>query len=674
MASGAGALGVLRGQCARDPEGYRQEFEAQVAHYRAAMAVAQLHPSRPSPDLLALLPFLAHLAPHYPKEVGSLSVDIMQLLDTHGAALEPEFRRTAAQALILLRGRQVVAPMTLLPLFFRLLRLPDKPLRQLLVRHIVTDIRNVNAKGRDERLNRALQNFLYGVVQAEDSHVAARKALGVLGELYRRKVWTDARTVNVIAAATFHPHPQPMIAALKFFLGHDERASSGGGNDTDDDSDDEPGHVAVQPSKQDLYKAYKKGTVSSKKRKQAKLQRAMNAVKRQSRREQGLGQQQPAFAALQLLHDPQVCCVKLMMMNVLSRVIGTHRLQLLNFYPFMQRYIQPHQQEVTLILAITAQACHDLVPPDVLEPLLKQLVNQFIHDRARPEVMTVGIKTTYEICARAPLVMTEELLQDLVMYKKSHDKGTSNAARALIALYRQVAPSMLEKKDRGRGADLAARPKQFGEAAPASGVAGVDLLNEQSAQPESLRSLKRKQAELLSSHKQETEAPVEIDPTQTFLSSEDFARIRELKEKAMLDSAMGKHGLKKLKGQAADHEHEAHRRPEELADRRIDPSNLLGSAHKKLNKEERLAMVRAGREDRPAFGAASARKKLKTGGKSNREKQKVKAMPLAAVREKQRGRAQGGRGGGKGKRGGRGGGAGRNKQQMGRKQARFNYK
>lgn len=57
------------------------------------------------------------------------------------------------------------------------------------------------------------------------------------------------------------------------------------------------------------------------------------------------------------------------------------------------------------------QASHDQVPPDVLEPVLRQLVDQFIHDRARPAVMTVGIKTVRELCARSPLIMTPELLQ-----------------------------------------------------------------------------------------------------------------------------------------------------------------------------------------------------------------------------------------------------------------------
>ena len=34
-----------------------------------------------------------------------------------------------------------------------------------------------------------------------DNELVARKALDVMVELYRRQVWTDARSVNVIAAA-----------------------------------------------------------------------------------------------------------------------------------------------------------------------------------------------------------------------------------------------------------------------------------------------------------------------------------------------------------------------------------------------------------------------------------------------------------------------------------------
>ena len=53
----------------------------------------------------------------------------------------------------------------------------------------------------------------------------------------------------------------------------------------------------------------------------------------------------------------------------------------------------PHQREATQVLAALVQAVHSLVPPDILAPVLLQLVDNFVHDKARPEVMTVGLKT-----------------------------------------------------------------------------------------------------------------------------------------------------------------------------------------------------------------------------------------------------------------------------------------
>ena len=65
------------------------------------------------------------------------------------------------------------------------------------------------------------------------------------------------------------------------------------------------------------------------------------------------------------------------------------------------------------------QACHELVPPDAMMAVLRQLVDAFVHDRARPEVMTLGLKTVRELCARMPLIMTSELLQ-VIRHTPSH--------------------------------------------------------------------------------------------------------------------------------------------------------------------------------------------------------------------------------------------------------------
>ena len=46
------------------------------------------------------------------------------------------------------------------------------------------------------------------------------------------------------------------------------------------------------------------------------------------------------------------------------------QLFLLNFYPYLNGYLKPHQLEVTKVLTYLAQACHELVPPEVIQSSL----------------------------------------------------------------------------------------------------------------------------------------------------------------------------------------------------------------------------------------------------------------------------------------------------------------
>ena len=46
------------------------------------------------------------------------------------------------------------------------------------------------------------------------------------------------------------------------------------------------------------------------------------------------------------------------MFNAISKVIKCHKLQLLPFYGFLQKYLQPHQQMVTVIMLALIESCH----------------------------------------------------------------------------------------------------------------------------------------------------------------------------------------------------------------------------------------------------------------------------------------------------------------------------
>jgi protein SDA1 len=140
-------------------------------------------------------------------------------------------------------------------------------------------------------------------------------------------------------------------------------------------------------------------------------------------------------------------------------------------------------------------ASHEFIPPDTLDPVIRKIADEFVTGGVSNEVLQAGyslpvhitdaysLNSIREICTRAPLVMNTDLLQDLTFYKNSRDKGVVNASRSLISLYRDVAPDMLLKKDRGKNVSMAmavgkgGQNIQFGvERNVTTGIEGLELL------------------------------------------------------------------------------------------------------------------------------------------------------------------------------------------------------
>nr|GMD95499.1 protein SDA1 homolog isoform X1 [Ipomoea batatas] len=499
------SLPSLQSKMKRDPDVYESElsliynqfkslvelFEQQASHNFTSLSGVATD-STVAKDLGDRATFLAHVTPFYPKQLPQFPKELAQFLRSSSRALPSGLRVHVAQALILLINRKMIDIRETLELFMELQTLGDKVLRKLAFSHVIHSIRRLNLKHKNDPKNRELQSILFAMLQQEDE-LKAKRALITLCELHRRKVWFDERTANAICMACFHTSSRIMIAALSFLIDYEKIE----GDDDSDDSDSEDDQSAQQPmvvvNKEAIYKANNKGTTSSKKKKKAKLQRVVRNMKKQQRLQAEQNTNSNYYSPLNYLKDAQgfaeklfsrlqTCNerfeVKMMMLKVIARTVGLHHLILLNFYPYLQKYVQPHQRDVTNLLAAAVQACHDMVPPDAVEPLFKQIVNQFVHDRSRPEAISVGLNVVREICLRVPLLMTEDLLQDLVLYKKSHEKAVSSAARSLLTLFREICPSLLAKKDRGRPSDPKARPKAFGEVHIASNVPGIELLEE----------------------------------------------------------------------------------------------------------------------------------------------------------------------------------------------------
>lgn len=361
---------------------------------------------------------------------------------------------------------------------------PSKSLRTLLFQKILSDLRTSNSKVTNHKLNRTIQTVLFNIVTSDRTSSKALWAVKLTRELWKRQIWTDSKAVEIMKEASLAENEKVIVGGIRFFLGGDKERE-----ELEDESSDEE---AV-----DLGRMKHQIGINKKTKKKAKaLENAVALVKRKERKKK---QPHPLnFSAFHLLHDPQGFAEtlfskhlqntksklnleqKLLVLQLVSRLVGLHKLTVLSLYSYFIKYLTPRQPSVTSFLASLAQASHSLVPPDVLEPLVQKIANEFVSEAAAAEVASAGLNAIREICVRQPLAMNDTLLQDLVMYRKSKDKGVVMAAKGLLGLYREVGADLLKKRDRGKEAAMGLKvgehkERRFGEEEIGQ-IEGLDLL------------------------------------------------------------------------------------------------------------------------------------------------------------------------------------------------------
>lgn len=688
---------LLQNLVKRDPESYHEEFLQQYAHYESLRDIFMLQglagsenggvsgdsgasgssgTTSATDQLLELIGFVSQVCSCFPKETANFPNELKQLVLEHHKSLPFELKEKIIVSLMMLRNKGVITAEQLIQTLFPLLvayssqgnaltvNSHARELRQLIYKNLISLLKSCNTGSKNQKLNKSTQAVCFNLLDQPDSQgIWASK---LTRELWRRGIWDDSRTVEIMTQATLHNDVKIAISGVMFFLDADREREA----NFEENSEEEDGF--------DLDAIKHKMQVNKKTGRRGK--KLESAIKTFKKKKNG-----PAtangylnFSAIHLLRDPQGFAERLFnqhlsgknstkfdldqkisLMQLISRLVGTHKLMVLGLYTFFLKYLTPKQRDVTKIMSACAQACHEMVPPENLHVLVRKIADEFVSDGVASQVAAAGLNTIKEICSRAPLAIDETLLQDLTEYKSSKAKGVNMAAKSLVSLYREVAPEMLKKKDRGKtasmdiqeakreGRDHKRRP-QFGvETGHVEGIAGIELLakwkqeNENGGEDDAANwevddaeaeeddvegewvtiesdkeydvdmsdSDEEKDSDLELSDREETESK---DPEQAFrelasttvLTPADFAKLNELRTEE---------GVAKLMGVTSQ------KKNEEL----VDSETLTGPVKYKQNREERIQKILEGREGRDKFGSRRG-KRDKAHSTTNREKARKK--------------------------------------------------
>ncbi|KAK2627740.1 hypothetical protein QTJ16_002386 [Diplocarpon rosae] len=485
-------LSSLQYKIKRDPKSYHTDFKNQFEQYVSQRDIFLVSPrTAVSSGIVSfhdLIDFIAHVAECFPNDTADFPGDMKTLITLHHAELDSDLREKIVGSLVLLRRKDIIDSTDLLNTLFPILvSTPSKTLRALLFQRIISDLRTSNSKSINHRLNRSIQTALHNLLTSDRTSQKGIWAVKITRELWKRQIWTDSKAVEIMKEAALAENAKVIGGGVRFFLGGDKERE-----ELEDDSSDDDARI-------DIGKLKHQAGINKKSRKTKKS--LEEAVKKVKKVEKKMNQPHPLnFSALQLLHDPQGFAEtlfskhlhnsksklnleqKLLVLQLVCRLVGLHKLTVICLYSYFIKYLTPKQPSVTSFLASLAQATHDLVPPDALEPLVQKIANEFVSEASASEVASAGLNAIREICVRQPLAMNDTLLQDLVMYRKSKDKGTMMAAKGLLSLYREVGADLLKKRDRGKKATMgiksgAIRELRFGEQ-EAGGIEGLELLEE----------------------------------------------------------------------------------------------------------------------------------------------------------------------------------------------------
>ncbi|KAH9484190.1 Protein sda1 [Psilocybe cubensis] len=710
-------LPQLQNLIKRDPVAYKEEFLQQWNHYNSIRQIFRINPDEQAQHYRELVSFIAQVSTCYPKETAEFPTQISSLLLESYGILSPDTRKCLVQNLVMLRNKDVITSIELLKSLFPLLpRTSSSALRTYIRKTILSDIKVANQKSQNHKLNRAVQAMLFGMVErgmggevigdkgklrASQGPTNSREgantdeamwAVVLTKELWRKGVWNDAKSVSIVAQGCFHPVTKVQSAALHFFLGSEE----------EDDESDEEENV-------DLKGLHHRREVNKKTRSaDKKLRKQLKVAKKKLHNKEPSS---PNFSAIQLLHDPQTFGEKLydmlnsydkrfsldhkiLIMQLLSRVMGSHKLCVLGFYTYIVKYLFYKQLRVPSILVALAQSVHDLTPPDAVTPVIRKLSQEFVHPGVASEVIAAGINAIREVSRRQPWAMEEDLLGDLIEYRKSKDKSVTAAARGLLRLYREVNPSMLKRRERGKEASMGlaggSQPLPYGHSAEAAvDIEGLSLLEDhlQKLREEDGVSLdgegeddwngwdvesdsgsdsdseeewinvnddddndlvitdsedegdeKKKQGESL-----EDESTRISTLAQTkILTPADFALLNDLRMKAAVKAVETTGGSKAKRKLAALEASQKARNDEQTHDEFISENDILGPRKKaKADYAERMASIQKGREGREKFGSRKGKQNKATPSSStNREKARNKPIMMilssGAVRGKKK--------------------------------------
>eukprot|EP00960_Hanusia_phi_P056580 763318-Hanusia_phi.AAC.1 len=372
-------LQILQHHLKKDPEGYLPEVTSLMNRWNSYLAAWEDSTADRHQELGELTIFLAHCTQKYQELLGDFPMQLLTIIDRNHTSMNTELRIQFLHAATISGAQRAISVVEMCRVFFQMFYVSDKKVRTFLYANSLNAIKRLNAIKVNQETNRKLQRLLLPLLHGTDVR-AGRMAIKIMVELHQRGMWNDAYAINMIGAACFSRQKTVRIAAIQFLLNSDVH------DEEEDDFDDFGIHIPDEHEKRRRIKPTHLLLANKRKRKLLKKETSTD-VEDVEELTQVMSTMTSLFEiSMFVSHVIVRFDEKLLILDLISRIMSVHELILLDFYDSTSCYLQPSQEELHKVLAIIAQSVTSLTPPETISSLVKMIATNFIHDQAKVEI------------------------------------------------------------------------------------------------------------------------------------------------------------------------------------------------------------------------------------------------------------------------------------------------
>ncbi|KAI5159939.1 protein SDA1 [Nematocida ausubeli] len=417
----------LQLQIKRDPKSFTSLYKNEVEKLKGMIKISKLDPQAKNKELASLLTFLPHISKHFSEDI---STEIFNFALDYYTLLNKAISQAVITAISTLKKTKQLGPEIFYKQAIPLIESMDKRTKTTFLQFLIAEII------RDVEYKEIIQNILKNTVKS-GVEMHSKRAAYIYMHLISRNTWTDEKSTEIVFKIIEFAPETVIKFILRYLLDRVQLVI------TEEEVD--------MPSRKTDLKI-KRETKADKKRNERKEKLILKKLAEKKEKEL---EKLPNIVILinRIKNAPEITAklfklvkkstysseVKLLLVQVISRMIAYCKITVKGFMSYMMRFLFPHENELPTVFATISQAIHENTLEKEVEAVCDLIVENFCSDFRDDEVIAYGINSLRMIIRRFPKAVAYASIGRVITgYKKMNKRKAQTAASALKKMVREI--------------------------------------------------------------------------------------------------------------------------------------------------------------------------------------------------------------------------------------------